>query len=117
MKVKKLTKEQVFTALVDNVSAEVENRGEETQVVYNLHLKEDGTIVDCCQKADADFSAWIPYWDYADTLEEFEDMEDLFDSAHENMSWEPFADVVEELTDQANEWLVEIEEEKEQEDM
>lgn len=44
-------------------------------------------------------------------------MEDLFDSAHENMSWEPFADVVEELTDQANEWLVEIEEEKEQEDM
>ena len=117
MKVKKLTKEQVFTALVDNVSAEVENRGEETQVVYNLHLKEDGTIVDCCQKADADFSAWITYWDYADTLEEFEDMEDLFDSAHENMSWEPFADVVEELTDQANEWLVEIEEEKEQEDM
>lgn len=114
MKVKKLTKEQVFTALVDNVSAEVENRGEETQVVYNLHLKEDGTIVDCCQKADADFSAWIPYWDYADTLEEFEDMEDLFDSAHENMSWEPFADVVEDLTDQANEWLEEIEQEKEQ---
>lgn len=114
MKVKKLTKEQVFTALVDNVSAEVENRGEETQVVYNLHLKEDGTIVDCCQKADADFSDWIPYWDYADTLEEFEDMEDLFDSAHENMSWEPFADVVEDLTDQANEWLEKIEQEKEE---
>lgn len=39
-------------------------------------------------------------------------MEDLFDSAHENMSWEPFADVVEDLTDQANRWL-----EKEKEGM
>lgn len=114
---KKLTKEQVFTALVDNVSAEVENRGEETQVVYNLHLKEDGTIVDCCQKADADFSAWIPYWDYADTLEEFREMEDLLDGTYEDMSWQPFANVVEELTDQANDWLAEIEEEKEQENV
>lgn len=109
---KKLTKEQVFEALVDNVSAEVENRGEETRVVYYLHVKEDGTIIDCYQKADADFSTWIPYWDYADTLEEFEDMEDLFDSAHESIDWEPFADVVEDLTDQANEWLEKVEQDK-----
>lgn len=109
---KKLTKEQVFEALVDNVSAEVENRGEETRVVYYLHVKEDGTIIDCYQKADADFSTWIPYWDYADTLEEFEDMEDLFDSAHESIDWEPFADVVEDLTNQANEWLEKVEQDK-----
>ena len=42
-------------------------------------------------------------------------MEELFDSAHENMSWEPFADVVEDLTDQANDWLEKVEQEKEKE--
>lgn len=116
---KKLTKEQVSTVLMLPTSAVVENLGEGTRVVYYLHVKEDGTVVDCAQKSDMDFTSGIAYWDYADTLEEFEDMdmEDLFDSAHENMSWEPFADVVEDLTDQANEWLAKIEQEKEQEDM
>ena len=117
---KKLTKEQVFSALMLPNSAEVENRGEETQVGYYLHVKEDGTIVngtlDGAQKSDMDFTSGIAYWDYADTLEEFEDMEELFDSAHENMSWEPFADVVEDLTDQANRWLEKVEQEKEKQD-
>lgn len=116
MKVKKLTTEQVFSALMLPTSAAVENLGEETRAVYYLHVKEDGTIVDCAQKSDMDFTSGIAYWDYADTLEEFEDMEELFDSAHENMSWEPFADVVEDLTDQANEWLEKVEQEKEQGD-
>lgn len=111
---KKLTKEQVFKALFDNTSAEVENRGEETQVVYYLHVKEDGTIVDCIHKSDMDFTSGIAYWDYADTLEEFEDMEDLLDGTYEDMTWEPFADVVEDLTDQANEWLEKVEQEKEE---
>lgn len=112
---KKLTKEQVFSALMLPNSAEVETRGEETQVGYYLHVKEDGTL-DGAQKSDMDFTSGIAYWDYADTLEEFEDMEmeDLFDDTHENMSWEPFADVVEDLTNQANEWLEKIEQEKEQ---
>lgn len=96
-------------------SAEVESRGEETQVVYYLHVKEDGTIIDCAQKSDMDFTSGIAYWDYADTLEEFEDMEDLFDGTYENMTWEPFADVVEDLTDQANDWLEKVEQEKEKE--
>lgn len=114
---KKLTKEQVAEALFDNVSAEVEMDGEETRVVYNLHLMKDGTIVVSCLESDADFSDWIPYWRYADTLEEFREMENLLDGTYEDMSWQPFANVVEELTDQANEWLAEIEEEKEQEDI
>ena len=102
---KKLTKEEVFEQLVDTTSAEIEGLGEETKVCYYLHVKEDGTIVDDYQKADATFVANTPYWRYADTLEQFQNMEDLFDDAHENMNWKPFKDVVEDLTSQANEWL------------
>lgn len=110
----KLTKEQVFEALCDNASAEFEGLGEQTTVRYYLHVKEDGTIVDDYQKADATFVEDIPYWCYADTVEEFENMEDLFEPKYESMDWEPFADVVEDLTDQANEWLAEIEEDLEE---
>lgn len=113
---KKLTKKQVFSALMSSNSAEVEKRGEETQVVYYLHVKEDGTIVNNVREADARFASRIAYRDYADTLEEFEvfeGTEDLFDDAHKSMDWKPFADVVGELTDKANEWLEDVEEEKE----
>ena len=112
---KKLTKEQVAEVLFDNISAEVEMDGEETRVVYDLYVKEDGTIVDNIQEADICFSDWIPYWRYADTLEEFREMEDLLDGTYEDMSWQPFANVVEELTDQANDWLEKVEQEKEKE--
>ena len=110
---KKLTKEDVFNQLVDNTSAEVEGLGEQTIVRYYLHVKEDGTIVNDYQNADATFVEDIPYCCYADTLEEFEEMEDLFDDTYENMAWEPFAEVVEDLTNDANEWLAEIEDEEE----
>lgn len=116
MKVKKLTKEQIFSALMLPTSAAVENLGEETRVVYYLHVKEDGTIVDCAQKSDMDFTSGIPYSAYADTLEEFKEIEDLFDGTYEDMSWKPFADVVEELTDWANEWLEKVEQDKEKQD-
>ena len=106
---KKLTKEQVFEQLVDNTSAEFEGLGEQTTVRYYLHIKEDGTIVDDYQEADATFVEDIPYWCYADTLEEFESMENLFDDTYENMAWKPFAETVEDLTNDANEWLAEIE--------
>lgn len=115
---KKLTKKQVFEALYTNISAKVEGRYDDTitRVVYNLFVKENGTIVDCIQEADANFTSWIPYWDYADTLEEFKNIEDLFDVTYEDMSWKPFADVVKHLTDQANEWLEKVEREKEKRD-
>lgn len=110
---KKLTKEQVFEVLCDTFCTEVEGRDDETRLVYELLVNEDGTIADNIQEADANFTSWIPYWRYADTPEEFRKTEH-FDSAHESMDWEPFANVVEDLTDQANEWLEEIEQEKEQ---
>lgn len=43
-------------------------------------------------------------------------MEDLFEPKYENMEWVPFAEVVEDLTNDANEWLAEIEEEEEDDD-
>lgn len=114
---KKLTKEQVkeqvLEALMSSNSAKVENRGEETQVVYYLYVKEDGTFVDDVQKADACFSEWIPYSDYADTLEKFKEIEDVFDDAHENMNWKPFANVVEHLTNRVNYWLERAEQQNE----
>ena len=113
---KKLTKEQVFSALMLPNSAEVVGRDEDTRVVYDLCVNVDGTIVDCWQEADICFSDGIPYSDYADTLVDFKNIEDLFDSAHESMDWKPFADVVEDLTDQANEWLEKVEQDKEKQD-
>lgn len=112
---KELTKEQVAEALMSSNSAEVEGRYEDTRLVYELLVNEDGTIVDNIQEADANFTSGIPYWNYADTPEEFREMEEI-DSAHESMDWEPFANVVEELTDQANEWLEKVEQEKEKQD-
>lgn len=114
---KKLTKEQVFEQLVDNASAELEGLGEQTTMRYYLHVKEDGTIVNNYRNADATFVEDIPYWCYADTLEEFYDIEDSFYDTYESMAWKPFAETVEDLTNDANEWLEEIEQEKEQEDM
>lgn len=102
----KLTKEQIFEALCDNASAEVEGLGEQTKVRYYLHVKEDGTIVDDYQKADATFTDWIPYWDYADTLEEFGEV-DAYD--YERMDFGPFAQVVRHLASDANGWLASIE--------
>lgn len=113
---KKLTKEQVFSALMLPNSAEVVGRDEDTRVVYDLCVNVDGTIVDCWQEADICFSDGIPYSAYADTLEEFKEIEDLFDGTYEDMSWKPFADVVEELTDWANEWLEKVEQDKEKQD-
>lgn len=116
--IKKLTKEQVLEALMLSNNAEVKglDDGTITRVVYNLYIKEDGTIVSCSQKADVCLSAWILNSDYADTLVDFKNIEDLFDSAHESMDWKPFADVVEDLTDQANEWLEKVEQDKEKQD-
>lgn len=112
---KKLTKKQVFEQLVDNASAEFEGLGEQKTVRYYLHVKEDGAIVDNYHDADATFVEDIPYRCYADTVEEFENIEELFGDAYENMSWKPFAEVVEDLTSDANEWLEKVEQEDEEE--
>lgn len=101
--------------LSNNAEVKGLDDGTITRVVYNLYIKEDGTIVSCSQKADVCLSAWILNSDYADTLVDFKNIEDLLDGTYEDMSWQPFANVVEELTDQANDWLEKVEQEKEKE--
>ena len=104
---KKLTKEQVFEALASFSSVEFESLNEDDwKAVYYLHIKEDGTIVDSYWKADASFTDWIPRWSYVDTVDDFGEI-DICD--YERMDFKPFAEVVEDLTNQANEWLANIE--------
>lgn len=107
---KKLTKEQVFEQLVDNASSENEGLGEDTKVVYYLHVKEDGTIVDDYQKADASFTSSISWEDYGVDWETWETPFTAFSTYdYERMDFKPFAEVVEDLTNQANEWLASVE--------
>lgn len=107
---KKLTKEQVFEALCDNASSENEGLGEDTKVVYYLHVKEDGTIVNDYQEADASFTSSISWEDYGVDWETWETPFTAFSTYnYERMDFEPFAEVVEDLTNQANEWLASVE--------
>ena len=108
---KKLTKEQVAEALMDNASSENEGLDEEdTEVVYYLHVKEDGTIVDDYQKADASFTSSISWEDYGVDWETWETPFTAFSTYdYERMDFKPFVEVVEDLTNQANEWLASIE--------
>ena len=94
--------------MVNNSSAECEGLGEGTVVRYYLHLTEDGVIVNDYSSADATFVDDIPYWCYADNLDEFYDMEDLFSDNFETDGWLPFVTLVEELTSKANNWLASI---------
>lgn len=104
---KKLTKEQVFEALASFSSVEFESLNEDDwKAVYYLHIKEDGTIVDSYWKADASFTDWIPRCSYVDTVDEFGEI-DICN--YERMDFKPFAEVVEDLTNQANEWLASTE--------
>lgn len=106
---KKLTKQEVFQQLVNNSSAECEGLGEGTVVRYYLHVTEDGVIVNDYISADVTFINDMPYWCYTDNLDEFYNMEDLFSDKYENSEWLPFAELVEELTSEANNWLASIE--------
>lgn len=108
---KKITEEEVYETLVDYPSLEIEGLDEDDlKVVYYLHMKEDGTIVDCTQKSDVDFTDWIPYWDYVDTVDEFRKT-DIYD--YERMDFKPFAQVVKNITQDANDWLEYHEKEEE----
>lgn len=106
---KKLTEQEVFQQLVDNSSAECEGSGESTVVRYYLHVTEDGVIVNDYNSADATFVNDIPYWYYADNIDEFYNMDDLFSCNYENDEWLPFVELVKELTSEANNWLASIE--------
>lgn len=78
-----LTQKQVLEALQKNMAYEFDNG----QHRYNLHIKDNGVIVDSCSKADMSFHTYTD-----DELEENE----------KNLM---FIEVVEDLTNQANDYL------------
>lgn len=104
-KIKKITEKEVYDALVDYPSVEIDGLGEykdDVKALYYLHMKEDGTIVDNTVDADVDFIEFIWYDAYAETVDEFREI-DLYD--YERPDFEPFMHVVRDLTSDANEWL------------
>ena len=104
-KIKKITEKEVYDALVDYPSVEIDGLGEyedDVKALYYLHMKEDGTIVNNTVDADVDFIEFIWYDAYAETVDEFREI-DLYD--YERPDFEPFMRVVRDLTSDANEWL------------
>lgn len=100
---KKLTIDEVMTALRANASAEPDG----DRIVYYLHLSADGSITDCIQHAEETFTASR---DCAEYLGDHADDEDWGGScaATEDDPDSDFRAIAEELTEQANAWLAEI---------
>lgn len=121
---KKLTKEQVFKTLY--AGSDIEGSGEEdTEVVYFLYVQKDGTIVLQYNEADAGFTSSISWKDYGVDWEtwssnwrpcDYDYIEGTIFSIcdYERMDFAPFAAVVEDLTNQANDWLEKVEQGKEE---
>ncbi|MBS5145911.1 MAG: hypothetical protein KHY89_10535 [Butyricicoccus pullicaecorum] len=99
---KKLTLEQVLKALVDNQSVEIENG----YVEYYLHINENGEIVTSFRDAEISFTHKVDT-DEIDGWDEADDMDVIYNQ--ENMETPWFADAVQDLTEQANEWIEENE--------
>lgn len=97
---KKLTVEQVATALAENASAELCENGFD----YWLHIGENGEIVPFVQEAGESFSHNVP----ADEVPGFEEA-DTMDIVYQQESMETpwFREAVLDLTAQVNAWLEE----------
>lgn len=97
------TKEDIYDVLTSNQSMEVDELHQ--KYVYYIHLDAEGNILDSKEGADECFTSGIGFEEYSD------DADDEMDwyYAHENWDCKEFADVVEDLTDQVNDWLDELE--------
>lgn len=89
---KKITEKQVMEALQEYSSLE---GYDEESLFYYLHVKEDGKIVDGYSKADESFN--VPF--------RYTPVDDSYDWENENC--EEFMECVKELTELANEYLME----------
>ena len=86
--------------------------GQGAYITYYLHLDDEGNILESQYGEEECFVYSIHCTDYGFSEEEWEKLgDDLWDSTfyeeHENLEFEPFADCVRELTEQANKWLKE----------
>ena len=97
---KQLTKQEVMNALIENISSEPDYDG---AIEYFLHIKDNGEILASFDKADITFSTYLGPEAYEEQLQE--DPEYDFREDIEVKDNEYFLEVVEDLTNQANEYL------------
>lgn len=103
--IKKITTEDVMKALRTLPSAESEG----TDIVYYLHVTEDGKIVTSYWDADETFSVSRDQHDYFGKHDaEYPDDWGACCSATEDDPDSDFRAICEELTAQANAWLEEV---------
>lgn len=102
---KKITTEEVMQALREYSSAESEG----TDIVYYLHITEDGEIVNGCQDADETFTASRDQRDYFGEHDaEYPDDWGACCAATEDDPDSDFRAICDELADKANAWLEEV---------
>lgn len=102
----KYTKEDIANALATFNSSEYGDiHGRGAAVTYFLHLDDDGNILPNLDGEKVAFIATAKCSDYGVGEEEWKELWDSdFLSEHENLDCEAFADVVDSLLTQANEW-------------
>ena len=97
---KQLTKEQVMNALIENVSSEPDYDG---AIEYFLHITDNGEILLSFDKADETFSTYLDPEAYEEKIQEDPEYDFREDIEAEDNKY--FLKVVEDLTNQANEYL------------
>lgn len=102
---KEITVDDVMTALRENASAESEG----ADIVYYLHITEDGEIVGSCQDADETFTVAVDQRDYFGAHDaEYPDDWGACCAATEDDPDSDFRSICEDLAAQANAWLEEV---------
>ena len=84
--------------------------GQGAYITYYLHLDDEGNILESCDEEEECFVYSIHCIDYGFSEEEWEKLDaDLWDSTfyeeHEKLEFEPFADCVDALTNEVNNWI------------
>ena len=97
---KRLTKKQVMNALIENMSSEPDETG---AIEYFLDITDNGEILTSFDKADETFSTYLDPEAYEKKLQEDPEYDFRYDVEVEDNKY--FLEVVENLTNQANEYL------------
>lgn len=101
------TKEEICKVLQDLPSSDG-GYNNLREIYYYIHLDTDGNILDGCRDAEETFVRKITNEDYGLTEEEWDNMDCEWIFDQENLSCKAFADTVEDLTDQVNDYLSDL---------
>lgn len=113
---KEYTREEIAHALVSLGSNEPENNCDEGKITYFLHIDDEGNIIGGTEGERYCFTYTIPIKDYNISEQDIEKYgfdddgnfawwDSSFIPDRENLDCKPFAECVDGLTDEVNEWL------------